>query len=276
MVVWVVWGVATLFWSSMRTTNIEHHSSPEIVNNKASYKNLNIDVISKLNLFGMFNRANNKQINTVKSTIKAPETKLKLKLVGLRRSSGTLKSSAIVESSNKAQAIYFIGDKLPSGGAIVDDILVKHMVISRNGKLETLTLFSELNTKSVIKQNNSRSAKVNQIDHDLSTNQLVTGRLTKFRNMALKDPLALNGVVNIQPLHRDGTFQGYTLTPGKDSEFFKESGLKSGDVLTSLNEIELDNPNKVLSLMGILATATDLGITVSRDGRPISFKYKFK
>lgn len=275
--IWLAWNSAILLWliPSSQDDSYFVDTLQQQQGQEREVVGVNVTLINKLNLFGQGAVVNDKPEPVPTEITNVPETRLKLKLMGLRRGSGSIKSSAIVEGPNKKQNIYLIGDKLPSGGAIVEDIMVKKMIISRGGKLETLTLFSKLNAQTSNRNSRVTVAKVKGLVNDLSSSRVVTRKLSQFRNMALKDPLALNGVVNIQPLHSGGKFQGYTLNPGNDSVFFKKSGLKAGDVLTSLNGVELDNPNKVLSLMGILATAKGLDITVTRDGAPVSFKYKF-
>ena len=274
--IWLAWNSALLLWlipsSKEDTIFVSAHQQQAQAREVVG---VDISLINRLKLFGQGTATAQKVEPVVTKMENVPETRLKLRLMGLRRGSGSIKSSAIVEGPNKKQNIYLIGDKLPSGGAVVEDIMVKKMIISRGGKLETLTLFSKLNAQTSNRNSRVTVTKVKGLVNDLSSSRVVTRKLSKFRNMALKDPLALNGVVNIQPLHSGGKFQGYTLNPGNDSVFFKKSGLKAGDVLTSLNGVELDNPNKVLSLMGILATAKGLDITVTRDGNPVSFKYKF-
>ena len=101
-------------------------------------------------------------------------------------------------------------------------------------------------------------------------------RATLKSSVWLKDATALNGMMNIQPVIDSGKMLGYKLSPGYDSRFFGKAGLKRNDVLTSINGVKLDSPNKALSLMSSLAFTDDLDITIDRGGEPMSFRYKFK
>jgi general secretion pathway protein C len=275
--VWLVWNLAAITWLVAPDIQAEsataNNSSLNLHQNKTTVIKYNIRAISELDLFGQPNQINNATKQSELANINAPETSLNLKLMGLRRGSGAIKSSAIVEGPDKQQNIYYIGDQLPSGNAIVEEIFIQHMIISRQGKYETLTLFAVLNGKQGIDETKtSSSATV----IDLTTSGFITGKLNKYKDVALKEPMALNGMINVQPELNGEQFMGYKLSPGVDAVFFRKAGLQRGDVVTAINGVKLDSPNKVLSLLGSLAQASDLELTIDRDGESLSFLYSFK
>jgi len=271
MIIWLAWGLASLTWLvggdiQANDENLHDFSlSPQ--QNKFAERKYNIRSLSNLYLFGQPQRL---LATPEQASINVTETRLNLKLMGLRRGLGTIPSSAIVEGPNKKQEIYYIGDKLPSGGAVVKEIFTQYMIISRQGKHEKLTLFTVLKTKQLSEaQLSARSLT------DLTSNTFITNKLNKYKGIAFKEPSALNGIVSIRPVVKDDKFIGYQLSPGIDSRFFAQAGLKRGDVLTSINGIKLDSPNKGLSLMSSLALSSDLELTVDRGGEQLSFKYSF-
>jgi len=271
MIIWLAWGLASLTWLvggdiQANDENL-HDFSLSQQQNKFSERKYNIRSLSNLYLFGQPQRL---LATPEQASINVTETRLNLKLMGLRRGLGTIPSSAIVEGPNKKQEIYYIGDKLPSGGAVVKEIFTQYMIISRQGKHEKLTLFTVLKTKQLSEaQLSARSLT------DLTSNTFITNKLNKYKGIAFKEPSALNGIVSIRPVVKDDKFIGYQLSPGIDSRFFAQAGLKRGDVLTSINGIKLDSPNKGLSLMSSLALSSDLELTVDRGGEQLSFKYSF-
>jgi len=145
------------------------------------------------------------------------------------------------------------------------------------GKYETLTLFTLLDTKKdqTLISEKKVVAKSNQ-PKDLRSSTFVTNKLKKYKNLALKEPSALEGVVNAKPMMEGENFIGYQLSPGIDSAFFRAAGLRRGDVLTSINGVKLDGPDKAFSLMASLALSSDLELIIDRGGEPMSFLYKFK
>jgi len=278
MIVWLAWGLASLTWlvGFDAQANNEQLNNPALIQQQTKLipRPYNLRSISNLHLFGKPQQVTTILNQSKLANIKAPETRLKLKLMGLRRGSGSIPSSAIVEGPDKKQNIYYLGDKLPSGGAVIEEIFIQHMIISRQGKYETLTLFTVLNSKQVsnpVKEEVSASSFT-----DLSNSAFMTKKLNKYKKLALKEPSALSSVVDIQPLLDGDDFIGYKLSPGVDSRFFQKAGLRRGDVLTSVNGVKLDSPNKVLSLMSSLALSSDLDLTIDRGGNTMSFRYTFK
>ena len=275
--IWLIWNLTAMTWLVVTDAQAEsttvNNAALNLQQNKVATKQYNIRSVSDLHLFGKPVSTTSTVKQSKLADIKAPETSLKLRLMGLRRGSGRIKSSAIVEGPNRKQDIYYMGDELPSGKAIVEEIFIQHMIISRQGKYETLTLFEVLKSKQQDLVEVEAASEVNLTD--LTESIFVTGKLKKYKSMALKDPVAVSRVMNIEPLSEGGEFKGYTLSPGIDRVFFRKAGLKKGDVLTSINDVKLDSPNKVLSLLGSLALASDLELTIDRNGEQMSFRYTF-
>ena len=59
---------------------------------------------------------------------------------------------------------------------------------------------------------------------------------------------------------------GYRIFPGKDHAVFQAAGLRAGDVVTSVNGVQLDDPAKSLQLMSDLSQASSVTLTVQRGG----------
>ncbi|WP_434002821.1 type II secretion system protein N [Endozoicomonas sp.] len=80
----------------------------------------------------------NHQPEVAKQTADIPKTRLNLVLRGAvgERGQKNKNSSAIIQGSNQDK-LYAIGDTLP-GGAILREVHSDHVILSRNGQLETL------------------------------------------------------------------------------------------------------------------------------------------
>jgi general secretion pathway protein C len=65
----------------------------------------------------------------------------------------------------------------------------------------------------------------------------------------------------------NGRFAGVRLSVGRDSELFSRTGLKPTDLITAVNGIPLDGPQRQAELMTSLRGAQSLQLTVRRDGR---------
>ncbi len=70
---------------------------------------------------------------------------------------------------------------------------------------------------------------------------------------------------------------GYEVKPNGDSSaLFDELRLVEGDVVTSINEISLDNPNKATQALQKLVSAGQLQMTVLRAGSEINLVHNLE
>lgn len=138
---------AILGLTGARTVNIWLHtdsSQPEPTINhphgfvKPSHHKTDYRRLSKLHLFGEVKKT--PATDPLKQEIiKAPETSLNLKLIGVLFDRGNEDGYAIISESGKPQEIFHKGDKLP-GNATLYVIEPNRVILTRNGRHETLTL----------------------------------------------------------------------------------------------------------------------------------------
>ena len=74
----------------------------------------------------------------------------------------------------------------------------------------------------------------------------------------------------IRPVTEDGRVVGVRLTRVAHDSLLTEAGLRSGDVLTSINGTEIDGMATLISLWPRLQGASELRAQGLRDGRPFS------
>lgn len=190
--------------------------------------------------------------------VELPETNLKLTLRGLIASSLPAEAAAIIADSSNNENFYKIGDKLP-GNAELSEIHADRVVIQRGGRYETLKLPKEaldLGTDSAPQSIVSRQAASSPQDYSLA----------EYRDTLLSNPQQVADLIRIQPASQNGRFIGYTLLPGRDAGFLAKYGLQPGDVVTSVNGVQLDSPTKGFGLMKDLSSADTLNLTVQRNG----------
>ena len=72
-----------------------------------------------------------------------------------------------------------------------------------------------------------------------------------------------------------GKFIGYRVNPNGNSSLFDDLGLMQDDVVVSINEIALDNPNKATQAFQKLVQASKLQMTVLREGTEITLFQDF-
>jgi general secretion pathway protein C len=139
--------------------------------------------------------------------------------------------------------------------------------------METLRLpranakgFNQKKTTNTTKTSTSTSAPAKSAAAE--TNFETVGQ---FRQEIMKNPVRLTEFINAAP-HNDeeGKFMGYKLTPSKNTDMFYQLGLQPGDVVTSINEVTLDAPDKGPQAMQKMATASEITMVVMREGTEIT------
>jgi general secretion pathway protein C len=198
-----------------------------------------------------------------------PETTLKLDLKGILASSDPAFARAIIADPSRKEDFYGIDDKLP-GGAVVKEIHSDRIILSRNGRLETLKLPKELLDSASAVQAPDDERPGRQVA-SAGPRQLGSGSsLSDFRDALMKDPQTLMGLLRAEPVTDAGRITGYKLGESQDPQMLRRFGLRRGDVVTSVNGIKLDGPTKMPELLKILPTADELKIEYERLGRPRS------
>ena len=98
-------------------------------------------------------------------------------------------------------------------------------------------------------------------------------RVMKRENVQKRLGLEMNRIMSetaLRPVTEDGRVVGVKLTRVAQDSLLTEAGLRSGDVLTTINGTEIDGMATLISLWPRLQGATDLQAQGLRDGRPFS------
>ncbi|MBF0263867.1 MAG: type II secretion system protein GspC [Gammaproteobacteria bacterium] len=221
----------------------------------------NYDKIPTYSIFGHEVSKKNKPIINIipkEKPINAVKTPLNISLHGIIYDKNG-NSSAIISGQNFKEKEFHESEKLPIGNAVIHQISAHEVIILRQGKYEKMSLFTadqQITNKKII------YTKKN----DNTNKQIISNKLNQYKSKALKNPMSLNGLINFRTKTSNGQFQGYILSPGKDKVLFEQSGLKPGDVLTRINGLELNTPNKIFALANQLKEMKHLDIGIKRNG----------
>jgi general secretion pathway protein C len=216
---------------------------------------LNISSLLNNKLFGKPIKIKKK--DTIKEIIVAPETKLKLTLLGTLISDHKLSAKAIILDSNNKSKSYHIGDSL-SGGGLLHAIYADHVILQRNNEYETLHLVGKKKSNRLTKKSNSNN------------------KLETYRQQIINNPAKMADLIKIQIAKQDGNFIGYKINAGRNKEVLAEFGLQKNDIITSINNINLNSPLKGLTALQKLTTAKKLDLEILRDGNPIYLNFMIK
>lgn len=190
--------------------------------------------------------------------IDAPKTNLKLVLRGVFSHSDQDKAMAIIADAAGQEKLYRIGGQVP-GGATVHAIYPDRVILQRNGQFETLNLpRDELPSQAVVMSEPVRSVRK---EHSVRA----PDKLKEMREMLKSDPQKLWQQVRIEPVLENGKIKGYRLFH-QDAQLMRSLGISKTDVITAVNGMPLDDPAALYELMNQFDTATDIRLTVERNG----------
>lgn len=209
--------------------------------------------LSSAHLFGTA------ETKTTVSTDKLPETKLNLVLKGVLSAGTTAMASAIIaQGKNGKEEIYGIGDKIP-GGITLKEIHPEHIILERQGRLETLRLEK---SKGSSTSNMSRSSA-----STISTAS--SQKLKDIRSDIIKNPTAFRKHALPVVVRENGKQIGYRLQAQQNSDLLTQAGLEPSDVITSINGVKLNDMKNSISALNALRSANNVNIMVKRNGAEI-------
>jgi general secretion pathway protein C len=197
------------------------------------------------------------------SLLNAPETPLNMTLLGVLADDNDENSRALIAIQGGDEKGYAIGDDI-ARGVTLQAIFPDRVILSRGGRLETLRLERDQPGSSTV------ASYTPPIPSSTATDDSAPGApqpLAKIRDEVLKDPAKASEYLRVQPANVGGQLKGYRVYPGRDRGAFTAAGLRPGDLVTSVNGVQLDDPAKALSLLGDLGQAGQVNLVVERGGQ---------
>lgn len=265
---YIAYILAQFTWQLLPSNKHINSSSVVSVNDVQQQKTLlDLSALKQLNLFGI------KVTKTEPEPVKvqdAPETKLRLTLTGTVASSVQSTAAAIIENNGK-QETYGIGDKISGTRATLESVANDRVIIKQSGRLETLMLdgfkYSKVNNTRVSK----KAEPIQLVSHQINTvdqreNDALSETALQLQQDINTDPGKIFDYLKVSPKRENGGIIGYQLMPGKEPDFFKASGLKSGDIAVQMNGYDLTLPSEAAQAVQALKEETEISLLVNRNG----------
>ncbi len=268
LVLMLAYNLAQLTWLLFPVPDVDEvaaSSAPTVTRSPAGSVN-RVDVAS-LHLFGNAAPASKATSKVAVETV--PDTRLRLVLRGVIAATETDMARAIIAEPGGEEKYYAVESKLP-GGAVLKEIAPDRVILeTRGGRLETLRLPKESNAgnsgrttaRTSASGSNKRTSGRNRIIPRISA-----AELRSYRDKMLTNPQELVGLIRTRPVRENGQIKGYKLFPGKDRALFNRLGLRPGDVIVSINGMELSDPASGLALLGQLSSASQVNVVLERRG----------
>ena len=181
----------------------------------------------------------------------APQTSMPLVLTGVIAANDPRGGLAILGPSITSTKVYAVGDNIP-GGARLHAVLTDHVLLERNGRLESLALPHQLAGSAPPP---SLSAAPTEAP------------IQRMQELVSRHPGLIGDIMRPEPVFAGGKQQGYRVYPGRDRQAFAQLGLEPGDLVTAIDGTPLDDPSQGALILHTLASSSEARVTILRNGR---------
>lgn len=247
--------VAILLWTLVPTpASAAWTPAPGFVDPAPPRTALNVDALAAAHVFGQYQAT-----ASTASLANAPDTQLNFTLLGILAGTRDKESRALIAKDNAEEGAYSIGDDV-APGVTLQAIFLDRVILSRNGQLETLRLDKDAPSNAPV-----FNALTNTSEPQEGT-QAAAQMLAQIKEQVITDPSKAANFIRVQPINGEGGVRGYRVYPGPERGAFNASGLKPGDVITSINGTPLNDPGQALQLLQSLSQASSLSLTIDRNG----------
>jgi general secretion pathway protein C len=201
----------------------------------------------------------------------ARETRLALKLRGVVASTEDGLGYAVIEHKSK-QNIYSVEDKLPLPGRVtLAKVLPRQVVLDNGGTYELLELFEDsLLDSQLVLQPPPEAPPSSGRSRPAARSGDASALARTYRERLYQNPQALADVVSVSAVRENGELRGYRIAPGKQQDQFELLGFRPGDLVTSVNGIELNDPANTIRLYQTMRSASEAVFELQRDDQPVT------
>ena len=195
--------------------------------------------------------------------VTAPETRLRLRLLGVSSTAGD-GGVAVISVNNDPAALYRPGDDIGDGMATVRRVEPHQVILERDGRFEALRLprGEDLRGEGVAEGSRRQGA-----DSRPHRGEEPAPRISRDRWM--RDPQQLAEVVQAEPVMRGGRLHGIRVQPRRNQREFARAGLRPGDIITSIDGQAVGSIENPQSLVESLQGSSQINLVVERGGNTV-------
>lgn len=185
------------------------------------------------------------------------------------------RSLALIQEG-RTTALYRLEEEVPGGGRIEDIdrnfVVIRH----RDGSLENLMLPSDAPparaatatpaaaaTAPGATQYNITQIGENKWQIPRQTAEDARGNLNELLRQARMEPRIVAGQT-----------EGFIVRMIRPNSFLDMLGIKRGDILMEINNIQLNSPERALQIFQQLREARNIAVSLVRNGEPMTFEYE--
>ena len=239
---------------------------------------VDIQQLRAQSLFGHAARPTSQQPHSPPPAPSPATPVVKLQLIGVVYSDNPDKARAIIRAARKPdQALYRIGDELPGSTDSLPTTLAaverRQVRILRGESEEVLELHLGLGKDRRQPPSGRGGAPPASTPETAADVQVVDRRRDRIAveiagrhaRQLLQNPSSLDQLISYQVARRgNGELIGFSIRPKKNAQDFYRLGLRTGDVITAVNGVELDSYAALSQARDTLQGAAEASVLVLR------------
>ncbi|MGQ0701209.1 MAG: type II secretion system protein GspC [Panacagrimonas sp.] len=273
LVVLLAYALATLAWKLVPVPAGSGWTPPAVSGSSTGAGKIqsgpNVESIASAHLFGQYQAPAEPALSELSS---APDTRLDLTLMGILSATAERGSRALISSSDGQEKPYAIGDDVVRDTRL-QAIFPDRVILARAGQLETLRLDKNAPRTDLP---GTYSDEETGDEGVADSGDPTAAMLSAVREELLADPSRASDYIRVQPASPGGQMRGYRIYPGRDRAAFTAVGLRPGDLVTSVNGIQLNDANQALQMLSQLSSAGSLTVVVERGGQQQTVNVNFQ
>lgn len=210
----------------------------------------------------------------------AVKSRLPLKLAGVIKASDEKGGYAIIAAAN-ASGLYKVGEKIEGFPDVtLAKVEADRAILNNRGSSEFLLLYDdEANQVADAGDAPVRALSTNapKTVVDRRNDAQFSEMATNYRDRLVENPMSLADIIKVSVAKDgEGNVIGYRIRPGRDRKQFADFGLQSGDIVTSINGMPLNDPARAMELYGQLRDLKEASFVVQRGGEQINMMVGLK
>lgn len=185
-------------------------------------------------------------------------------------------SYAIFEGNSRSpgnrQEIFAHGETVYDYGTLTE-ILTGSVKMKKNGKtymLEIIESGKNIKKSRTGKKNGSKAPfvkKVGRGKYQLNRKQV--------RN-SIENPERILTDARLLPNFTNGKQEGYIISEVKPGGLYEDLGLKNGDILLRVNNLEISNPEVAIQAMSTIKGTNNVNLDIIRNNRKMTLNYQMR
>ena len=259
LVIAIGWLLANIIWSLMPGPSAGDAivvPAGQTIPGRAQTAAADVQAIAAAHLFGEAGADDAVTIVPEVTDEDLEDTRLSnLQLKGTIASPEATMSAAIITDGSNEEKVYLIGDPIASG-AKLHAVYTDRVVLNENGRLTNLRLPEEY------------KASTAPVQRTTSQRRTVAPQTESIQSVVSQNVARLADVIRPTPYFVNGQQQGYRVYPGRDRRQFAALGLRPGDLIKDIDGQALTDPTQAMQIFQSLGTASQVSVTVERNGQP--------